>query len=65
MRRVKKSLFHLTILSVTILPACSTLTLTSVRDAASSGTADFVETAVFDFLTSILGTTGTIATDAA
>jgi len=55
MRRLKKIVFGLSLLGTSVVPACSTLTLTNVRDAAIDGAANFVETTVFDVLTTLVG----------
>lgn len=58
MRRLKKFAFSLTLLGSTIaLPACSSLVLRDVRDAALAGATSFVEGTVSDLLGALIDTT--------
>lgn len=50
MRRLKKLALAISLIGTSVIPACSTLTLTSLRDAAIAGAATFVETSIFDLL---------------
>lgn len=57
MRRLKKFAFSFTLLGSTIaLPACSSMVIRDVRDAAINGAASFVEGTVFDLLGGLVDT---------
>ena len=58
MRRLKKFVFSFTLLGSTIaLPACSSVVIRDVRDAAITGVASFVEGTVFDLLDALVNAT--------
>ena len=54
MRRWKRRAWAIALIGTSVIPACSTLTLTSLRDAAIAGTSDFVQISVFELLESLL-----------
>ena len=59
MRRLKKFALGITLLGSTIvLPACSSLALRDVRDAALAGTSSFVEDTVLSILNGLSGSAG-------